>query len=68
MNKSEVNVIMKKNRTTGEKKVQTGLRIPESRYKKIKEISERTGISINSVTVMMIDLGLNLYEKDSSDG
>lgn len=64
----EVNVIMKKNRTTGEKKVQTGLRIPESRYKKIKEISERTGISINSVTVMMIDLGLNLYEKDSSDG
>ena len=68
MNKSEVNVIMKKNRTTGEKKVQTGLRIPESRHKKIKEISERTGISINSVTVMMIDLGLNLYEKDSSDG
>lgn len=64
----EVNVIMKKNRTTGEKKVQTGLRIPESRYNKIKEISERTGISINSVTVMMIDLGLNLYEKDSSDG
>lgn len=59
---------MKKNRTTGEKKVQTGLRIPESRYNKIKEISERTGISINSVTVMMIDLGLNLYEKDSSDG
>lgn len=59
---------MKKNRTTGEKKVQTGLRIPKSRYEKIREISERTGISINSVTVMMIDLGLNLYEKDSSDG
>lgn len=40
-------------------KIQTGLRIPADRYEELKEIAERTGASINSIALYLIDIGLS---------
>lgn len=45
-----------------EDKIQTGLRIPEKRYDELTEIAEEIGVSINSLILMLIDLGLSLRE------
>ena len=39
-------------------RIQTGLRIPEEQYKKLREIAERSGVSINSQILYLIDIGL----------
>lgn len=39
-------------------KIQTGLRIPEERYKEITEIAERAGISVNALVLHLVDIGL----------
>lgn len=39
-------------------KIQTGLRIPEKRYAELCELSKEMGISLNSLLLMLIDLGL----------
>lgn len=47
---------------TKEDKIQTGLRIPESQYKRLTNISDRMGVSINALILILIDLGLNQLE------
>lgn len=39
-------------------KVQTGLRIPEALYEILKQDAERTGVSINTQILYLIDVGL----------
>ena len=41
-------------------KIQTGLRIPEDRYKELNKIADEIGVSLNSVLLMLIDLGLQV--------
>lgn len=45
-----------------EDKIQTGLRIPENQYNRIKEQADRMGVSINSLILILIDIGLNQLE------
>ena len=42
-----------------EEKIQTGLRIPESRYKEIKDLCTSSGLSINSAILFLIEIGLS---------
>lgn len=39
-------------------KIQTGLRIPQGRYDELKEMAERSGLSINSLILFLVDIGL----------
>lgn len=39
-------------------KIQTGLRIPQSRYDELKEMADRSGISLNSMILFLVDVGL----------
>ncbi len=41
-------------------KIQTGLRVPAARYKELVTISEEMGVSLNSLILMLVDLGLSL--------
>jgi len=50
-----------------EEKIQTGLRIPHEQYIKIKNNSERAGISINQYTLMLIDIAFTLLEKNQEE-
>ncbi len=43
-------------------KIQTGLRIPESKHGQLLVIAERMGVSINDLILMLIDIGLNHLE------
>jgi len=45
-----------------EDKIQTGLRIPEKQYERLITISERMGVSINALILMLVDVGLNQLE------
>ena len=45
-----------------EDKIQTGLRVPEGQYKRLTDISERMGVSINALILMLVDIGLNQLE------
>jgi len=45
-----------------EDKIQTGLRIPEGQYKRLTDISDRMGVSINALILVLIDIGLNQLE------
>ncbi len=45
-----------------EYKIQTGLRIPEGQYERLTAISDRMGISINALILMLVDIGLNQLE------
>lgn len=40
-------------------KIQTGLRLPEKQYERIKNHSDRIGVSINQLVLMLVDIGLN---------
>ncbi len=44
-----------------EVKIQTGLRIPENQYKRIKEKADSIGVSINQLILMLIDIGLSQW-------
>lgn len=48
-------------------KIQTGLRIPVDQYDRILAISERMGISINALILVLIDVGLNHLEMESEE-
>ncbi len=41
-------------------KIQTGLRIPQKRYEELTTIAEEMGVSLNSLILMLVDLGLTL--------
>ena len=43
-----------------EGKVQTGLRIPQERYIELSELASRSGVSINSLALFLIELGLTV--------
>lgn len=45
-----------------EDKIQTGLRVPDGQYKRLTVISDRMGVSINALILMLIDIGLNQLE------
>lgn len=45
-----------------EDKIQTGLRVPVNQYERIKEKADKTGISINQLILMLIDIGLNYLD------
>lgn len=49
-------------RNIKEDKIQTGLRIPEGQYKRLTDISDRMGVSINALILILIDIGLNQLE------
>ena len=55
------------NKYTREDKIQTGLRIPEKQYERLNIISERMGISINALILVLIDIGLNQLEYQSKE-
>lgn len=40
-------------------KIQTGLRIPEERYETLLNMSEDMGVSLNSLVLMLVDVGLS---------
>ena len=42
-----------------EDKIQTGLRIPQSRYEELSEMAVRSGISLNAIILFLVDVGLN---------
>ena len=39
-------------------RIQTGLRIPEELYEKLREAAERSGVSVNSQILYLIDVGI----------
>lgn len=41
-------------------KIQTGLRIPEKRYNELISLAQEMGVSLNSLLLMLVDLGLTL--------
>lgn len=43
-------------------KIQTGLRIPERQYERLKEKAEKMGISINQLVLVLVDIGLNYLD------
>ena len=50
-----------------EDKIQTGLRIPEGQYIKIKERADRMGVSINQLILVLVDIGLNFLDKEQPE-
>lgn len=49
-------------KNTKEDKIQTGLRIPERQYERLKPVADRMGVSINALILMLIDIGINQLE------
>lgn len=41
-------------------KIQTGLRLPQDRYEELLLMAEQAGVSLNSVALMMIDVGISV--------
>ena len=50
-----------------EDKIQTGLRIPENQYNRIKERADRMGVSINQLILVLVDIGINCLDKEQSE-
>ncbi len=40
-------------------KVQTGLRIPQDRYDELRMMAEKSGVSLNSIILFLVDVGLS---------
>ena len=40
-------------------KIQTGLRIPQERYEQLRELAERSGVSLNAIILFLVDIGLS---------
>lgn len=41
-------------------KIQTGLRVPQKRYNELSLLADEMGVSLNSLILMLVDLGLSL--------
>lgn len=50
-----------------QEKIQTGLRIPENRYKELLEMSERCGASLNAIVLMVIDIGMEVIHRGKDE-
>lgn len=46
-----------------ESKIQTGLRIPKDRYDELKEVADSSGVSINSIILFLIEMGLSAFNR-----
>ena len=44
-------------------KIQTGLIIPEKRYDELSTIAARSGISLNSLILYLVDIGLSAVNR-----
>lgn len=44
-------------------KIQTGLRIPAKRYDELSTIAARSGISLNSLILYLVDVGLSAVNR-----
>lgn len=42
-----------------EDKIQTGLRIPQTRYDELREMADRSGVSLNAIILFLVDVGLS---------
>jgi hypothetical protein len=40
-------------------KIQTGLRIPQTRYEELRIMAEKSGISLNTLILFLVDVGLS---------
>lgn len=40
-------------------KIQTGLRIPQNRYEELKEMADRSGVSLNALILFFVDVGIS---------
>lgn len=43
-----------------QEKIQTGLRIPIVRYTELQGLADEIGVSLNSLILMLVDLGLSV--------
>lgn len=43
-----------------DEKIQTGLRIPEKKYNELITLANDIGVSLNSLILMLVDLGLTV--------
>lgn len=43
-----------------ENKIQTGLRIPEDKYNEIAPIAKQMGVSVNTLILMLVEMGLSV--------
>lgn len=50
---------MEGERIAASSKIQTGLRIPETRYKELKAFADQAGVSLNAAILMLVDVGLS---------
>ncbi len=41
-----------------EDKIQTGLRLPQSQYEKLRELAASSGASVNSIILLLVEIGL----------
>lgn len=48
-------------------KIQTGLRIPQTRYEELKVIADRSGISLNAAILLLVDVGLSVIRLGSEE-
>ena len=49
-------------------KIQTGLRIPFDRYTELKEMADRSGASVNSIILLLVDVGLSVINSGIEKG
>lgn len=49
-------------------KIQTGLRIPFDRYTELKEMADRSGVSVNSIILLLVDVGLSVINSGIEKG
>lgn len=47
--------------------IQTGLRVPENQYERIREKADKVGISLNALILMLVDIGLNYLDMESDE-
>ena len=48
-------------------KIQTGLRIPEDQYERLREDADRIGVSINQMVLILVDIGLTCLDMASTE-
>lgn len=46
-------------------KIQTGLRIPQTRYEELRVMAERSGTSLNGLILFLIDVGLTAVNRSA---
>jgi len=46
-----------------EDKIQTGLRIPQARYEEIGMMAQSAGVSVNTMILMLVDVGLRAINR-----